>query len=57
MITHTSGDDNERLDIARKLYKALVAQYPDWLITLCDGSGRVLAHSEWRPEQAPEIAS
>jgi hypothetical protein len=52
MSTHTSGieADRKRLDIARKLYKTLVAQYPDRLITLCDGSGRVVAHSEWRPK-------
>jgi hypothetical protein len=52
MGTHTSSidADRKRLDIARKLFKALVAQYPDRLIMLCDGSGRVLARSERRPE-------
>jgi hypothetical protein len=52
MSIHTFGidTDRERLDIARKLYNALVAQNPDRVITLCDGSGRVLARSEWRPE-------
>jgi hypothetical protein len=52
MSTHTFDidADDKRLDIARELFKALVAQYPDWVITLCDGSGRMLAHSERRPE-------
>jgi hypothetical protein len=52
MSIHRFGidTDRERLDIARKLYNALVAQNPDRVITLCDGSGRVLARSEWRPE-------
>jgi hypothetical protein len=60
MGTDTPGgdDDQKRLDIARRLYKALVAQNPDRLITLCDASGRVLAQSERRPkEDAAEKAS
>jgi hypothetical protein len=60
MIAHTSGidADDKRLDTARTLYKALVAKNPDWLITLCDGSGRVLARNERRPkEDATEKAS
>jgi hypothetical protein len=60
MGTHTSDNDadRKRLNIARTLYNALVAQNPDWLITLCDGSGRVLARSELRPkEDAAEKAS
>ena len=54
MSTPTSGidaDNQRRLDIARRLYKALVAQNPDRLVTLCDGSGRVLARSERRPKE------
>jgi len=40
------------------VYKALVAQNPDRRITLCDGSGRVLARNE-RPsdEDAADKAS
>jgi hypothetical protein len=46
------GDaDRKRLDIARRLYQALVAQNPDRLIMLCDGRGRVLALSERRPKE------
>jgi hypothetical protein len=59
MNTHTPGidADRERLEVARTLYKAVVAQYPDRLITLCDGAGWVLASSQ-RPEQdAAENAS
>jgi hypothetical protein len=37
-----------RLDIARRLHRAMCAQYPDRLITLCDGDGRVLATSRLR---------
>jgi len=48
----------DRLEIARRLYQALVAQDPDQVITLCDGGGRVVARREPRPElDAPEIAS
>ena len=48
----------ERLDIARGLYRALVAQDPERVITLCDGGGRVVARHDLRPEQdAPEIGS
>ena len=60
MSTDTSDidADHKRLDIARRLYKALVAQDPDRLIMLCDGSGRVLARNERRPkEDATEKAS
>jgi hypothetical protein len=60
MSTHRSDidADHKRLDIARRLYEALVAQYPDRLITLCDGGGRVLARSEpRRKEDAAERVS
>ena len=33
---------DDRLDIARRLYGAMCAQYPDRLITLCDGGGHIL---------------
>jgi hypothetical protein len=33
---------DDRLDIARRLYRAMCAQYPDRLITLCDGGGGIL---------------
>ena len=48
MSTPTSGIDADisDVDIARRLYKVLVAQNPDRQITLCDGSGRVLARSD-----------
>ena len=47
-----------RLAIARRLYQAMVAQDPNRVITLCDGSGRLLARHDPRPEQGdPEIAS
>jgi hypothetical protein len=47
-----------RLEVARRLYQALVAQDPDRLITFRDGGGRVVARHDPRPEQAdPEIAS
>jgi hypothetical protein len=60
MSTHTPGsdDDQKRLDIARRVYKALVAQDPDRLIMLCDASGCVLARNERRPKKdAVEKAS
>jgi hypothetical protein len=59
MGTHTSriDDDQKRLDIARRLYEALVAQNPDRLIMLCDAGGRVLARNERRNEDAVEKAS
>ena len=60
MSTHTPGsnDDQKRLEIARRLYQALVAQDPDRLIVLCDAGGCVLAHNERRPkEDAVEKAS
>jgi hypothetical protein len=40
-----------RLDIARRLHQALVAQNPDRAITLCDGDGRVLVVHDPRPER------
>ena len=38
--TFDIDDDRKRLDIARRVYKALVAQDPDRLIMLCDAGGR-----------------
>jgi hypothetical protein len=40
-----------RLAIARRLYQALVAQNPNRAITLCDGSGRVVARHDPQPKQ------
>jgi hypothetical protein len=57
MSTHTSGiNADERLEIARRLFKALIAQDPNRVITLCDGDGRVVARHYARPEQRVEIA-
>jgi hypothetical protein len=52
MSTHTSDANDRRLKIARTVYDALVAQDPDRQITLCDGSGRLLARNEQRPNEA-----
>jgi hypothetical protein len=47
-----------RLEVARRLYRALVVQDPDRLITLRDGGGRVVARHDPQSEQdEPEIAS
>jgi hypothetical protein len=47
-----------RLEIARKLYRALAVQDPDRVIILHEGGGRVVARDDLRPEQDdPEIAS
>jgi hypothetical protein len=46
-----------RLKIARRLYRALVDQDPERLITLRDGGGRMMLRHDPRPEQDdPEIA-
>jgi hypothetical protein len=56
--TFDIDDDRKRLDIARRLYQALVAQNPDRLIMLCDAGGCVLARNERLPkEDAAEKAS
>jgi hypothetical protein len=55
-ISHRFDNDAERrraerLDIAHRLYQALIAQDPDRAITLCDGEGRAVArHYPTRPE-------
>jgi hypothetical protein len=41
----------ERLEIAHKLYQALLAQNPVRVITLCDGGGGVVARHDPRPER------
>jgi hypothetical protein len=47
-----------RFKIARRLYRALVAQDPDRLITLRNDSGRVVARHDPRPEDGdPESTS
>jgi hypothetical protein len=47
-----------RLEVARRLYRALVARDPDRLVTLRDGGGRVVARHDPRREQGdPEAAS
>lgn len=45
-----------RLEIARWLYEALLAQDPNQAITLCDDAGKVVAHHDPSPEhEAPGI--
>jgi hypothetical protein len=55
-VSHTPSIDPERnhaerLEIARRLYQALVAQDPDRAISLCDGGGKVVARHDPPPEQ------
>jgi hypothetical protein len=51
MIKSQKTTAERRLDIARRLHQALVAQNPDRAITLCDGDGRVLVFHDPRPER------
>jgi hypothetical protein len=44
----------ERLDIARRLYRAMIAHDSDRLIVLRDSGGRVVACHDPRPEQPNE---
>jgi hypothetical protein len=47
----------KRLDIARRLCQALVAQDPDRVIILCDSSGQVVASMDCGLTRViPEIA-
>jgi hypothetical protein len=48
--------EQNRLDVARALYKSLVAQYPDKLITLYDNYGLMLARtSDDRDAEIPTV--
>ncbi len=38
--------DDDRLEIARRIYNALCGEYPDQFIVLCDPQGRVLARHD-----------
>jgi hypothetical protein len=50
MSAHTSGiDADKRLEIARTLFEALIAQDADRVITLCDSEGRVVARHHPKP--------
>jgi hypothetical protein len=40
---------DDKIDIARRVYHALRAQYPDRFITLCDPQGRVVLTHIGRP--------
>ena len=44
----------ERLDIARRLYQAMIAHDSDRLIILRDSGGRVVACHDPRPDQPIE---
>jgi hypothetical protein len=55
MISKTAA---ERLEIARRIYKKLVAQNPNRMITLRDSAGKVVARHDPLPDHdAPGIAS
>ena len=45
----------ERLEIARRVYRALVAQAPDRVITLCDGRRKVVARHDLQPERDNQV--
>jgi hypothetical protein len=48
----------QKLDIARQVYRALAAQDADRVITLCDIQGKLIARHHLRPEKDdPKIAS
>jgi hypothetical protein len=58
--TPNSAEKQKRvaqLEVARRLYQALVAQDPDRLITLRDGGGRMVARHDPRPKQADQEAA
>ncbi|HXX52059.1 MAG TPA: hypothetical protein VEI98_12350 [Xanthobacteraceae bacterium] len=44
---------DDRLNMARRLYQAMCAHYPDRAITLCDGGGRVLEKAS--PARSPHL--
>ena len=46
----------ERLDIARRLYRAPIAQDPNRSITLCDGEGWLVASHRPKRAEAPSVA-
>jgi hypothetical protein len=52
---HADRERAKRLEIARRLFKALVAEDPDRVIILRDGSGRVVARHDLQAEH-PEVA-
>jgi hypothetical protein len=43
LTTNLNLDDEDRLDIARRIYSAMCVQYPDRLMTLVDSRGIMLA--------------
>ena len=51
MNASSASASAERLEIARRLYNALVAQDPDRVIILKDGGGRMVARHDLRLEQ------
>jgi hypothetical protein len=46
--------DENRLDVARRLYHAMCIQYPDRLIILVDPHGCLLACSDWPYEPSAQ---
>jgi hypothetical protein len=45
----------ERLEIAHRVYRALVAQDPERVITLRDGRSRVVARHDLQPERDDQV--
>jgi len=56
LTTNQNLADEDRLDIARRIYDAMWVQYQDRLITLVDSRGRMLARSD-RPSVPQAKAS
>jgi hypothetical protein len=45
--------EEDRLAVARRIYKAMCAHFPDQVITLVDQQGRILARSDLPEELEP----
>jgi hypothetical protein len=56
LTTNQDLADEDRLDIARRIYQLMCVQYQDRLITLVDARGRMLARSDM-PRVPPAEAS
>ena len=46
---------DQRIDIAYRIFRAMCGQYPDRLLTLVDAHGRTLARSDW--SDSPKVSS
>jgi len=57
VTTERDLKQDERIDAAYRIFRAMCAEYPDRVLTLVDAHGNTLARSDWSDFEVMPLAS